>query len=132
MSNSEIQAETEMIAKLLREQERDGWRVETNIENVPSETGQYALRDGLASKGWGVSWNMRKSIEQSSWFNNMKRPIFMWLPDTDGSAALWLDNKIRCSRCEGKPIIDLFEIDIHNREVHGDLEDLDCCEHCWH
>jgi len=128
-STEQLKLEAEVIVKLMREHKEERDNISLSIEDVPAEIGNYGLYDGLRVRGAGTSRNMRRSFEElmrSSW--PVKRPIYCWKPDTDGSAALWLDHKVRCPRCEGNPIFDFFEIDQHGRDVHGDDEPCECEE----
>lgn len=118
--------ETEMLVRLLREYETEGRHYSAHIADVPEETGHYGLSDGLRGMGGGVTHNMRQSIQRLAAHRKIKRPIYDWLPDTDGGAALWLDGKIRCSRCPDKPIFDLDDIDEHGVKVHGDKRECEC------
>lgn len=108
-SPEQLRMETDLLVRLMQEDSKEGWQFTTCIDDVPEEVGHYGLSDGLHGRGGGVSRNMRQSIKQSSWFSQLRRPIFEWLPDTDGSAALWLDHKIRCPRC--KAIVDFNDED---------------------
>ena len=118
--------EIEVLIKFMQEGDRDGWLYSSSIEDVPEDFGHYSLHDGLKGRGCGVTANMRQSIKSSYWFTQLQHPIFSWLPDTDGSAALWLEQKTCCSRCTDSAIFDLDEIDRHGVEVHGDEEECVC------
>jgi hypothetical protein len=127
INTTERQIEMQLLAKLILEDEgREGWRVALAVEEIPAEIGSYSIQDGLSGKGAGVTLNMRRSIQESWWTNRLTRPIFLWKSDTDGSVALWLDGKIRCSRCPDKPIISLDDIDEHGEDVHGDDKPCHC------
>jgi len=89
-----LRSETEVLAKLMQAQQdtqNTGWTVRLESERVPAATGHYALYDGLEVRSCGVTRNMRQSIEACAWFGNLKRPIFMFLFDLDGSAEDWLE-----------------------------------------
>lgn len=86
---------------LIAKEKKSGWVVVGNVWKVPEKCGHYAIYDGIEVRGCGVTWDMRQSIKNSYWLTGSKIPIFMFLPDHDGSAALWLDGKIRCKRCSG-------------------------------
>jgi hypothetical protein len=117
-TESELVCETGIIAKLTQEErENEGWKVTLDIDDVPQEIGNYALYDGLVARGGGVTWNMRQSVLESSWFGKLKRPIYLWFPDSDGSVALWLDGKIRCSECA--LVFEIEKLAAHGRDAHG-------------
>lgn len=113
--------ETEIIARVMREQrENKGCNVTLSIEDVPREIGSYAVYDGLDICGGGTTRNMRESIENLA-SRDLKRPIFTWKADIDGTDALWLEGKIRCSRCRAE--MDIDDLDAHNSTVHGIFTD---------
>lgn len=89
----------------------------TVLTDIPGEMGHYALYDGLNMMSAGVTFNMRQSLQDS--IGRHQRPlraIYHWKPDNDGSAGLWLNGKIRCSRCDA--IVKIFDKQIHDRDIH--------------
>jgi len=101
-----------LASAMRRSKDNTGWNVATNIADVPSECGHYSIYDGFDIRGCGVTWDMRRSIQENSWFSSLKRGLFLWKPDLDGSAALWLDGKIKCQHCGG-----IFEISDHDEHL---------------
>ncbi|HXF12247.1 MAG TPA: hypothetical protein VN517_03780 [Terriglobales bacterium] len=89
--NPTTETEIEILAKHLRKQRANGgWQVVLTIGEVPEGIGHYALYDGLELRGAGVTKNMRDAIQDGSYYEKVDLPIYMFLPDTDDSAALWL------------------------------------------
>jgi hypothetical protein len=79
----------EILAEALSKQKtNDGWKRVITIADVPEDCGHYALYDGIEIRCAGVTRNMRKGIEKSRWFGDMKLPILFYKPDDDGSAAV--------------------------------------------
>lgn len=118
-------AETDLLVKLLREQDRctkRGWLVSADLSDVPEGIGHYSVDDGLEFRGAGVTHNMHRAVALMISGRTIKRPIFMWLPDADGSADLWLDGRIRCKKCG--VICEISGLDRHGIDVH-DEEDFD-------
>jgi len=117
----QLKIETELIVKLMREKQADGWLYTTNINDVPETIGHYGLDDGLSGCGGGVTHNMRQSIKFMSRYETAKRPIYSYLPDTDinGDAGLWLDGKETCWICKDNVVRKISERDRHLRDVHG-------------
>lgn len=128
MTTVELQLESEILIKLMREYKEDGnAQLSLSIEDVPAEVGSYGLYDGLRVRGCGTTYNMRRSLEELARNQQpIKRPIYSWTPDTDGSAALWLDDKVRCSLCKPEAIIDAFQVEEHRFEVHGIKKPCEC------
>jgi hypothetical protein len=79
-----------LVAALQKSRINRGWIVVSDIERVPYATGHYAIYDGVEPRGAGITWNMRTSIESAGWFGSCEKPIYMYLPDKDGSAAKYL------------------------------------------
>ena len=103
----DIKDETRIIAKLMQEQrENEDWVIRLEIDRVPTGTGHYAIYDGLEVRAGGVTHNMRKAIQECTWFGRLKRPIFLFKFDLDGSAASWLnhDNVHRPGRTAGQSV----------------------------
>src|SRR5436190_13370148 len=112
-----FRAETEIIAKLMGEQAQNhDWSIALALDEAPETTGHYGLYDGLDCIGGGVTYNLRQSLHETQSRHNLKRPIFTWLPDTDGSAALWLEGMIRCSIC--KSVVPIDDLKSHKRRKH--------------
>jgi hypothetical protein len=124
----QLQLETEILVKLMREHKGDGdARLSLSLEDVPAEIGGYGLYDGLRCWGGGSTYNMRRSLEELARNRGpLKRPIYSWTPDTDGSTALWLDNKVRCSLCKPPTVINVFIAEEHRFEVHGIKKPCEC------
>ena len=114
----QLRIETELLATLMSEQrENEGWKVSLSIEDVPDETGNYSLHDGLDGCGGGVSYHMRQGIQSlMAYARPLRRPIYLWKPDVDGSAALWLEGKIRCPHCS--EVMDIESLGKHGEEKH--------------
>jgi hypothetical protein len=79
-----------IVDQLRKKWKAKGWNVTANLEEIPESTGVYALFDGIQIKASGVTFNMRKSIASCTWFGKCEIPIFMWMPDMDGSVEEWL------------------------------------------
>lgn len=116
---AQFKVETEVVAKLMRESKEHSDNVSLSIEDVPAEIGNYGLFDGLRCRGAGTTRNMHRSMEELVRLQQPLRPIYCWKPDTDGSAALWLDGKVRCSLCKVETILDTFSAEDHYEDVHG-------------
>jgi len=80
-----------LMAELVRTHRNHDWQVVRALESVPPEVGHYAVYDGIAVRGAGVSWNMRDSAKKMLESQRPGLPIFMYLPDVDGSAAKYLN-----------------------------------------
>jgi hypothetical protein len=89
-----------------------GWKRALTLADIPEEIGHYAIYDGIEVRGAGVVKNMRTGAESATFYRSLKFPILLFLPDRDGSAALWLDGLIRCPRCDGQ-VHDIF---LHDHE----------------
>lgn len=89
-----------------------GWKRALTLADVPEAIGHYAIYDGIEPRGCGVVRNMRTGMESATWYRALKFPVLLYLPDADGSAALWLDGLIKCSRCNGE-VHDIF---LHDHE----------------
>ncbi len=122
MSN-EITREQEievLAAALLRKKSNQGWLRAATVDDIPETCGYYSLYDGIEGRGSGVTLDMRADAKASPWSGKMERPIFLYQSDVDGSAALWLDGKIRCDKCEGGPTFEIGEkYDDHMWIEHG-------------
>ena len=114
MSASELLHETEIIARLMREKRIDR-NVSLSIEEIPDEIGSYWVYDGLICMGGGMTRRMRNAVIALS-RRGLKRPIFIWSPDSDGSVALWLDGQIRCSICSA--VTKIEELERHEQDAH--------------
>lgn len=85
------QNEINVIVKLRRAAETDGWETTAFLEEVPEAAGYYGLDDGLRGLGGGVTLNMRSSLRTMAVGKQIARPIYRWKPDADGSATDWLN-----------------------------------------
>lgn len=79
-----------LIAALQKSRTRNGWIIVRSIAEVPAETGDWALYDGLDVVAGGVAWNTKKAIQASRWFGKCEQPIYAFAPDKDGSGAHYL------------------------------------------
>lgn len=120
--------EIAVVVRLEQEKATDGWRFTAMLEDVPETIGHYGLQDGLRGLGCGVTLNMRKSLIEAARYKTVKRPIYSWLPDTDGSVALWLDGMYKCSRCKEESILELWQEEMHLRDAHGIKPEICECD----
>ena len=114
--DKQIRKETELLAELMRER---GKNVTLSVDEIPEEIGVYTIYDGLQASGGGIAKNMRATVAGKAYIKRLKRPIFAWKPDHDGSLALHLDGKYRCLLC--KDIVAFDDEDDHQFDVH-DIE----------
>ncbi len=106
----------EILAEaVLKIRENTNWKRARTIEEVPDTCGHYAIYDGVEVRGGGVNRSMRSGLRNMSWYGRCEFQILLFLPDADGSAALWLEGKIRCTRCGGN---------IHDIELH-DVDEVE-------
>ena len=114
--DKQTRKETEMLAKLMREQ---GKNVALSVDDIPEELGTYGVYDGLQVHGGGVTKNMRASVAGLPYLERLRRPLFTWKADDNGNLALHLDGKYRCHMC--KEIVNIDDEDDHRFDVH-DIE----------
>jgi hypothetical protein len=108
----------EILAEaVLSDRSNKGWQRARSLDEIPAAVGHYALYDGIHVRGFGVAWNMRHAVQQCYWFDRCTFRVMLFLPDSDGSAALWLDGKITCKRCNGR----IHEIGLHDEESKEDF-----------
>ena len=114
--DKQTRKETELLAKLMREQ---GKNVVLSVDEIPEEIGTYGVYDGLQGRGGGITKNMRAAVARLTYLERLRRPLFTWLPDKDGAVARSLDGKYRCYLC--KEIVNIDDEDDHRFDVH-DIE----------
>lgn len=94
MTQTQEETKTILMRELIRAKRQHDWLVVGELDLVPTSVGHYALYDGITIRGCGVSWNMRKSAQEILESKNPEIPIFMYLPDVDGKAVEWLNQRI--------------------------------------
>ena len=90
-----VNRKTIIADELLRLLGKHGWLYAEDLSRVPTTTGDYALYDGIEPRACGVTWDMRKSVENATWYGRCRCQIIFYLPDEDGSAAAWLSGDMR-------------------------------------